>query len=78
MTLTYKLDLHKIKMNENKYLGQRLFVRKLLFRHIDSQTDSHSGRIGLSGPLKWLADIIVIITFRVRHRRGEMYIGHRL
>jgi len=55
-TLTYELDVDKIKMNHHaEYLGQR---KVILFYSYHMNTDTHtdSGPIALAGPLKWFGN----------------------
>jgi len=52
MTLTLEPDLDSVKMNQHaKNLGQKSFILKVIFR--TRQTQTHTGPIALSGPLKW-------------------------
>jgi len=46
MTLTFKLDLHSLKTNQNtKYVNQRLFSSKVIARSPGIQSYAHIGQI---------------------------------
>jgi len=51
MTLTFELDLVKIKLNQRaKYLHQRSIRSKVI---VQTRREIHIGPITLPGPLKW-------------------------
>ena len=55
MTLTVKLDLDTVSVNDDAtYLGQRLFLSKVVVGH------THTIRSSLSGPLKWSVNISLV------------------
>jgi len=61
MTLTFKLDLQKVRMNQRaEYLGLRSFNSKVIVR-TQTQTHTHTGPTALPGSLKW--------SVKTRHRR---------
>jgi len=50
MTLTFKLDLDRVQINQPvKYLGQRPFSSEGITGH----SNTHTGPIARPGPLKW-------------------------
>jgi len=59
MTLTFKLDLVKVKMNQYaKYSCQLSFCPKVIVRtDRHTNTHAHSELIAQSGPLKWFIKV---------------------
>jgi len=55
MTLTFELDLDRVKMNHHAiYLGQKSFGSKVIARtHRHTHCHWHTGPFALPGPLKW-------------------------
>jgi len=53
-TLTFELDLDKVKMSQYaKYLPQVLFGSKITIQTHSHTRHTHTGLTALSGPLKW-------------------------
>ena len=60
MTLTFKLELNSVKMNQRaKTLDQRSFRSKVTAR---TNTQTHTGPTALSGPLMWSVTVIITIA----------------
>jgi len=55
MTLTFELDLDRVKMNHHAiYLGQKSFSSKVIARtHRHTHCHARTGPFALPGPLKW-------------------------
>ena len=65
MTLTFELDLDKVKIyHQSKYLSQRSFSSKVV---VLADTDSHSGPSALPRALKWWTKIAAAVFLCLSH-----------